>query len=236
MRSVIRALSLLAAAGLAVASFAAVGRASPSTSRVSNPSFAGYQVTKTKGKITEAATTFVVPTITCKKTFSGVGPSVIVQTRATSKGAVTQSGAGVGVACQDRQPMYKAVLIINGDEDNDVFDVAPGDVIVATVHMSATATSADISDTTSSANKTESGTGGIGAIALIGDSGINFGTTSVGIDPFSKTAFTGAEVNAKPVGKLNPVAVQRTHGNTVQIAVSRLVKKQNFVLTFKHSR
>lgn len=235
MRSQTRGLVLFVASGLVLGPFAAISDASPSVSRLSNPTFAGYQVSKPNGRITEAATTFVVPTITCKKSFSGVGPSVIVQTRATSKGAVTQSGAGVGVACENKQPIYQAVVIINGNETND-YQLTPGDVVNATVRLSAAATSVDIKDVTSGADKSASGAGGIGAVASIGDSGISFGTASVGIDPFTKTAFTGAKVNRKPIGKLAPVAEQRTHGNTVQIAVSRLVKRQNFVLTFKNSK
>jgi hypothetical protein len=228
-------LCVVLACGLLIGPFATSGHAASKTAALSNPSFAGYQVTKTKGRITAASTTFVVPTITCKKSFSGVGPSVIVQTKVDAKGGVAQSGAGVGVACDNQQPIYTAVVIVNGAEDND-FAVTPGDVVLASVHLTAASTSVDITDTTSGADKTATGDGSVGATALIGDSGIDFGNASVGIDPFTKTAFTAAKVNNKPIGKLGAVAVQRTHGKRVQIAVGRLLKKQNFSLTFKNSK
>jgi hypothetical protein len=235
MRTHTRLLCVTVASGLLIGPFATSGHAASATSALSNPSFAGYQVTKTKGKITAASTSFVVPTITCKKAFSGVGPSVLVQTKVDAKGGVTQSGAGVGVACDNQQPLYTAVVIVNGVEDND-YTVTPGDVIIASVRITAASTSVDIKDTTSGADKTASGTGSVGAIALIGDSAIDFGSASVGIDPFTKTAFSAATVNNKPIGRLGAVAVQRTHGKQVQIAVSRLFKKQNFALTFKNSK
>jgi hypothetical protein len=97
-------------------------------------------------------------------------------------------------------------------------------------------TNVEIRDVTSGADKTASGTGNIGSIALIGDAGISVGSTPVGIDPFTPTPFRGAKVNNKSIGSVGAIAVQRTHGTTIQIAVSRLLRKQNFFLTFKNSK
>jgi hypothetical protein len=235
MRTSSRVLATTVLTVLAAGQFASAGHATSTTAAVSSPTFAGYQVVKTKGKITQARTTFVVPTITCKKNLSGVGPSVIVQTRLNNKGAYIQSGAGVGVACLNKQATYRAAVIVNGIETND-YQLAPGDRVRATVRIAGGSTQVAIKDITSGADKTATGAGNVGATALIGDASIAVGSTSVGVDPFTRTQFSGAQVNGKPIGKLGAVAVQRTHGTTVQIAVSKLVKEKTFHLTFKNSR
>jgi hypothetical protein len=200
-----------------------------------NSSFAGYEVQKTKGKVTSASTTFVVPTITCKKSYSGVGPAVLINTKPNKKNVYTYSGAGVAVTCQNKVPDYQAVVIVNASEDND-FTVTPGDKINVTVHMSSSKTKVEADDVTSGMTATKKGHGKTGETALIGDASIAFGKTTVGIDPFTKTSFTDGQVDNKNLGHEKAFPVERTHGSTVQIAVSKLKHGKDFILTFKNSK
>jgi hypothetical protein len=110
-------------AGPVAASAAARGGVAP---RVS-PTFAGYQVAKSKGHVTSATTTFVVPSITCKKSFSGVGPSIVVQTTPNKRNVYLTDIAAVGVGCVKMKPTYESIISVNSHSYND-FPFAADDV------------------------------------------------------------------------------------------------------------
>lgn len=218
-------------AALGVPAHAAISQRQPRSS----PSFAGYQVTKANRTVTEASARFTAPTTTCKRRLGAVGPAVLVQTRADRNGAVSESGAGIGVTCRGRTPAYDAVVIVNGQQSTG-YALTPGDRVVATVTVTATESVVRLSDLTSGEDKTSTGSGNVGAVALIGDSALGPAAPSVGIDPFTKTVFAAAKVNRRPIGRQSPQRVRRTAGRSVQIAVGKLHRQRSFALTFKHSR
>jgi hypothetical protein len=222
-----RAHHIVVVAATAAVPLALAVPAYSSVAPVASSTFAGYDVVHT-GKVTATKVTFVVPTITCKKSFSGVGPADIL---GTSK---SFSGAGVGVVCEHGKPLYQSVVIVNGTETNG-FTLTPKDKVTVTVTMSKKKTTVSIKDATSSAHKKVSGKGGKGNYVEIGCQGIAFGSTSVGVDPFTKTVFTDGSVNGHTLTKEHAYAVERVNGKTVQIVPSALSHKKDFHVTFTHS-
>jgi hypothetical protein len=226
--TVVVAVAVLAAS--VVTSAAASSRVAPKASRT----FAGYQVSKPKTHVTSATTTFVVPAITCKKGFSGVGPSVVVQTAVNKHNSYANEVAAVGVGCVNKKAEYESIIGIGSHSFND-FPFAAGDVVVVSVKLTKSKTTVTIDDRTSGRHKTRTGPGGIGAIAYIGDQGLEINNKKTGLDPFTKTAFTNAEVNGRSLAAEKAVAFERKRGETLQIGVSKLSKGKNFTLTFEHS-
>src|SRR4051794_23130554 len=113
---------VLAIGGVAVAAAGSVAQAHSSI-------FAGYSVSKPTAHIKRVTATFVVPTISCQNSFSGVGPSVLVYSNVNPKtsGHVT-SGAGLGVACEHGNAIYESVAIVNDKAFNDL-TLNAGDVV-----------------------------------------------------------------------------------------------------------
>jgi hypothetical protein len=213
-----------------VTAAAAASHAKPQPSKT----FAGYEVSKPKTGIKSATAIFVVPTITCKKSFSGVGPSVVVQTKPNKHNVYSDDVAAVGVGCANKHAEYESIITIGSHSFND-FPFAAGDKVVATVKLTKSKTTVEVDDTTSGAHKTRTGRGGVGAIAYIGDQGLVINKKKTGLDPFTKTVFTNSEVNGKSLVAEKATAFERTRGKTVQIAVSKLSKGKDFDLTFTHS-
>jgi hypothetical protein len=193
--------------------------------------FAGYEVSM---KVSTATATLVVPTITCKKNFSGVGPTIIVQSRVDKKtNSYTNSGGGVGVVCEKKQAVYDAVLIVDGAETN-VPGLAPGDHVAVSVTEKKSKTVVTVNDVTSSFHKTIKGKGAVGATAYFGDEGVAISKKSVGIDPFTKTAFTDSLVDGKTLKAVHAFPVRRFHKSTLEIGISALTKGKDFALIYKH--
>lgn len=235
MKVLVHTLCVTAAA--AVATGTMIATASGASSSGPLPNFAGYQGTNAKGNVATVTASFNVPTITCKKTFSGISPGALVLTKPAKKGSVKGSGASVAVACMSGTPSYQAIDVINGQTSPPLYTVSPGDKMTVAVTVTAKKTKATISDVTSGDSTFNRGNGGVGQTAAVGDLGLIIDAdTNTSIDPFSKIGFSAVKVNAKPIGALAPSAFQRTHGKTVQIAVSRLVAKKSFAITFKDSK
>lgn len=198
--------------------------------------FAGYQVSKPAVHVKSATATFVVPTITCKKDFSGVGPSVVVNTAVNKKtNTFTFSGAGVGVGCQSKAPVYQSILVVNGNSTNDLTTLAAGDTVTCTVKMTAAKTTVSVVDVTSGAQKTRTGKGKVGVQAAIGDRSLLIKKLPVGLDTFGKTDFSGAEVNGKPLASEKPVRYTWTRKSTVLVSASKLSKGKDFTVHFHSS-
>jgi hypothetical protein len=128
----------LAAAGaiaalVATASVAGAAGAIASSATVSSShSLAGFKVAEPTKHITSATVTFVVPRITCHKNFSGVGPSVVIASTVTHH-TYSDSG-GVAVACQNLQPVYVALPIVDDVNYNDhSIPVVAGDKVTVAV-------------------------------------------------------------------------------------------------------
>ena len=236
------ALRLGAAAAVAVLaaalSIAPAAAASPS-SLVQTDSFAGYEVSKKTGQVTGAHAQFVVPKITCKKSLSGVGPAVFVITQTPAKkgkpSQIIESAAAVGVACEKGKVIYQAVYLVNGVETNDYF-VKAGDAMTATVSVTPKGTSVFLRDVTAKHGKTMKGKGYKAYAAQIGNAGISFNNVAAGIDPFATTAFTNCSVSGKNLVAEGAFGAERVnkHG-VVEMAPTKIVKKKNFKVVFKHS-
>jgi hypothetical protein len=234
MTSKARIWSVLVVAGVLSASVVTSAAASSGVAPKVSKTFAGYEVSKPKTHIMSATTTFVVPTITCKKGFSGVGPSVVVQTAVNKHNTYANEVAAVGVGCVNKKAEYESIIGIGSQSFND-FPFAAGDVVVASITLTKSKTTVSIDDTTSHDHKTRTGAGGIGAIAYVGDEGLVINNKKTGLDPFTKTQFTKTEVNGKSLAAQKAIAFERKRGGTLQIAVSKLSKGKNFTLAFRHS-
>jgi hypothetical protein len=229
MKAIAWLVGIVTAAGMIVMPLAAAS-AAPAKEHKSS-TFAGYEVSM---KVKVATATLVVPTITCKKNFSGVGPTIIVQSTVDKKtNSYTNSGGGVGVVCEKKQPIYDAVLIVNGAETN-VAGLSPGDKVAVSVTAKKSKTVVTVHDLTSSFDKTIKGKGAVGATAYFGDEGVAISKKSVGIDPFSRTSFTDSLVNGKTLKAVHAFPVRRFHKSTLEIGISALTKGKNFALIYKH--
>jgi hypothetical protein len=214
----------------------------PSVAKSTSTSFAGYQVNKPKTHIKSASETFTVPSITCKKNFSGVGPAVLVQSTVNKKtNTFTVSGGGVGVACQHKQPVYVAILEAKSTTLDD-FTLSPGDVATVTVRLTKRKSTVKLVDNTSGDHKTFSKGGSTGQTASLGASSLQINKKGVGLDPFAKISITKATVNGKPVGSQQPTRFTWTSKPTKQgkshplVAAGPLKAKKNFSVTFKNSQ
>ncbi|HEX3823266.1 MAG TPA: G1 family glutamic endopeptidase [Mycobacteriales bacterium] len=224
----------VAATTLVASAAAATGSVSRSQTVQKSPSFAGYEVSKPTAHVNTATATFTVPTITCKKNFSGVGPSLVVQTTPNKHNIYTDEIAAVGVGCENKQPAYESIIQINGHSYNDL-PFAANDKVKVTVTVRKQRTAVTVEDVTSDAHKTRTSSGRVGATAYIGDLGLIINSKKTGLDAFSKTSFTDVSVNTKSLAKEKAQAFDWTHGKTVKVAVSKLSKGKDFTLTFKHS-
>jgi hypothetical protein len=216
-----------------VTSAAATGAATARAVQKSR-SFAGYEVSKPKSHVNRATVTFLVPTIKCKKNFSGVGPSLSVQTTPNKKDVFTDDIAAVGVGCENKQPAYESIIQIDGHSFNDL-PFAANDKVKVTLTVVKPRTTVTVDDITSGAHRTRTGAGRVGAIAFIGDLGLIINNKKTGLDSFSKTLFTDAMVNGKTLAAEKAQPFEWTRGKTVRVAVSKLSKGKDFTLTFKHS-
>lgn len=226
-----RSTVLAVGAMLSLAVSVSTAASAPQAARASR-TFAGYEVSK-PSHIRTVTTTFVVPTITCKKSLSGVGPSIVVRT-AAKRGASTDDIAAVGVACVRKSPRYESIIAVNGHAYNDL-RFAARDRVVATMTVRPSRTSVTLHDLTSGAHKTRTGAGRLGSVAYLGDEGLIVNSKHTGLDPFTRTSFTGSQVNGRSLAAQHAVPFERKRGSTVQISVGRLRTGGDFVLTFRHS-
>ena len=115
-----------------------------------NTAFAGFEVAKTKAHIHSASVRFVVPKITCRNNLSGVGPSVLIQSVGNPRtNAHSESGGGVGVACEDKTPIYNAIVeVVSHSYDDILHPLAAGDRVVVTVTYGPRRTVATVRDVT----------------------------------------------------------------------------------------
>ncbi len=229
-----RVLIAVSAALTLAGSLATTASAAPSTTPIASKTFAGYEVTKTKTHVSSVTTTFAVPTITCKKSLSGVGPSIVVQTTPNKKNTYAIDAAAVGVGCVKGKPEYESIIEVNSTSFND-FPFSAGDKVKVTITLNKKKTSVTVDDLTSKTSKTRTGAGRLGEYAYLGDEGLEINSKKTGLDPFTKTSFTGSEVNGKSLSAEKAVAYEAKRGKTLLIAVSKLSKGKDFELTFEHS-
>jgi hypothetical protein len=228
-------LSVVAATAITlVAALTAPASAHGHTKPLTSATFAGYSVTKTKSHITSVTTTFQVPSITCKKNFSGVGPSIGVQSVIKKKNVYTDDIAGVGVGCENKQPAYESIIQVGRTSWNDL-TLAAGDKVTLTVTTGKKNTAVTVDDVTSGAHKTRTGPARGWTYTYIGDQFILINHKRTGLDPFNTTTFSRSEINGKSLTKEKAIGYDLKHGKTLLIAVSKVTNGKTFVLTFEHS-
>jgi hypothetical protein len=199
--------------------------------------FAGYQVARPTTHVSSAAATFTVPTITCRKNLSGVGPAVLVNSTVnTKKNSFTFSGGGVGAGCENKVAVYQAILVVNGTNyDDSEVPVSAGDTVTISVSMTPAKTIVTLIDLTSKSGKTRTGKGKTGASVRIGGSALEINKHLVGLDPFTRISVTNAKVNGKSLSSQRPVRLTWTRGKTTLVVAGALSAGKDFPVTFKNS-
>jgi hypothetical protein len=235
------AVALLAAATVAVfnnPAVARVGSASISHKVATNQAFAGYEVAKTKAHIHSASVKFVIPKITCRQNQSGVGPSVLIQSTPNQRtDASSESGGGVGVACDHKTAIYNAIVeVVNHSYDDNLHPLAAGDKVVVTVTYGPSRTTATVRDVTAGRSFTHSARHSVGEFAFFGDSSVELDQKGIGLDPFATTHFSGARVNGRWIVKQHPIRTNWINGRgIVLVTASKLTSTDTFTTTFKRS-
>jgi hypothetical protein len=231
--AVVSAVSLF---GGAVGAVAVAPPALAASSRHSSI-FAGYEVSKPKAHLKQATATFVVPTITCDHPFGGVGPAVLVYSNVNSRtGTHRTSGGGVGVACENGQPFYQSVFIINDKtRQAGLIKFAPGDVVVVDVRVAPGGTSVSIEDTTTGESSSHVGAGRVASQTFIGDSSVNVNGVNGRLNAFTKTRVSNVRIDNTPLSANHPHRYLWVRKGKTLVTASRLEADENFTLRFRRS-
>jgi Peptidase A4 family len=225
-------LLVLGVAGLTGANAASAPSAKSLTSRT----FAGYAVTVAAGAhIKSAALTFDVPTISCHKHYSGVGPSLLI-TSTVARNTFTLTGAGISVACENGAVAYTALpVVVSVYKPDTSMTITPGDKITVKIAYGAK-TKVTLTDDTTKASDTVTGKKTAGLSAYLGDTGLTINHKALGVDKFTKTSFSGAEVNGKTIADEKPARYNWVDNKkNVLVAPSALTHAGAFTTTFKHA-
>jgi hypothetical protein len=184
---------------------------------------------------------FKVPTLKCTSTTSGILPFAALQSGSAT--SPKTSAGGVLLVCQSGSPVAAATVIVNNTQTNDTTNALHvGDLMKATVTISATKTTATIADLTvgHTFKFTKSGTGGTAIDeAIIDDSLVNTSGQQLPVVNFGKISYSKAAVGGKAIGTVTPrtaVNMQKRTG-TLQILTGAITgtAKNAFPTTFKHA-
>jgi hypothetical protein len=164
---------------------------------------AGYQDTPTGG-LASASVTFTVPKYTCT-------PAEEADGAFEANGVYTddqQTLALVGAQCESGGAAYEYFFKV-GSSDSAQLGAAPGDVIVASLFQSGSATFAKIHDLTNTDSWVADES------ANLGDTVVDMGTfrnPSLPVASYKKVAFTNAAVNGDDLGFESPTQVNVLNG------------------------
>jgi hypothetical protein len=184
---------------------------------------------------------FKVPTLKCTSTTSGILPFATLQSGSTA--SPKTSAGGVVLVCQSGSPAAAATVIVNNTQTNDTTNALhAGDLMQATVTISATKTTATIADLTvgHTFKFTKSGTGGTAFDeAIIDDSLVNASNQQLPVVNFGKISYSKGAVGGKAIGTVTPrraVNMQKRTG-VLQILTGAITgtAKNAFTTTFKHA-
>ena len=228
------AVALTAAALLGAVETATAAAAAPARH---SSMFAGYEVSKPNVHLKHVTATFVVPTITCQHPFGGVGPSVLVYSNVNGQtGTHHTSGGGVGVACENGQPFYQSVFIVNDKtRQTGLISFSPGDVVVVSVTVAPSGTKVTIDDTTTNMSKSHAGAGKVASQTFVGDNSVNVNGVSGKLNPFTKTHVTNVLIDDQPLGSSHPHRYVWVRDGTTLVTASTLTAGENFTLTFRNA-
>ena len=205
---------------------------SPATT-VQSGNWSGYAVSGST--FTHVTTSYVVPSVTCKKTeaaaalwvgLDGYADKTVEQTGVSEDcdGGVAQYAAWYETF--PNPPVYYATT------------VAPGDAIAESVTATtATSFTLTISDSTQGWSRTTTKTVAKAKRASA-EVIVEAPSTEVGPVPladFGTAAFTKAKVDGTAIGNLNPVTIVMVSGSTQLDSVSPLTKNKDFSATWLHS-
>lgn len=206
---------------------------------VTNTAFGGW-VFGVAGA-TSVTAEFKIPTLKCTSTTSGTLPFAALQSGSSSS-PITSFG-GVFLVCQSGSPIAQAAVLVNNKQTNDTTNALHvGDLMKATVTISATKTTATIADLTvgHTFKFTRSGTGGKSIDeAIIDDSLVNSSNQQLPVVNFGKISYSKGAVSGKAIGTVSPrqgVNMQ-TAGGVLQILTGAITgtAKNAFPTTWKHS-
>ena len=206
------------------------------TANMTTTGFAGWVFVVKAAKSVTAE--FKVPTLKCTSTTSGILPFAALQSG--SAASVKTSGGGVALACQGGSPAVAATVVVNNTQSIDQTNVVhAGDLMKATVTISATKTTATIADLTvgHTFTFTKSGTGGTSLDEAIIDSAV--GNPQLPVVNFGKISYSKGAVGGKAIGTVSPRqgVNMETSAHVLQISTGAIsgTAKNAFTTTFKHS-
>jgi len=206
------------------------------TLNTTNTGFGGWVFGAKAAKSVTAE--FKVPTLKCNSTTSGILPFAALQSG--SAASVKTSGGGVALACQGGSPAVAATVVVNNTQSIDQTNVVhAGDLMKATVTISATKTTATIADLTvgHTFTFTKSGTGGTSLDEAIIDSAV--GNPQLPVVNFGKISYSKGAVGGKAIGTVSPRqgVNMETSAHVLQISTGAIsgTAKNAFTTTFKHS-
>ena len=206
------------------------------TLNTTNTGFGGWVFGAKAAKSVTAE--FKVPTLKCTSTTSGILPFAALQSG--SAASVKTSGGGVALACQGGSPAVAATVVVNNTQSIDQTNVVhAGDLMKATVTISATKTTATIADLTvgHTFTFTKSGTGGTSLDEAIIDSAV--GNPQLPVVNFGKISYSKGAVGGKAIGTVSPRqgVNMETSAHVLQISTGAIsgTAKNAFTTTFKHS-
>ena len=205
------------------------------TANMTSPAFAGWEFGAKAAAGKSLTSEFKIPALKCTSTTSGIAPAnvLITGTGSTAK----EEAAGVVLECISGKPSAAAVLIVDNTTIADTTNkLAPGDLMKATVTVSATKSTETIADLTSGHTFTfkRSGKGGTPSQELIADGAIDMPVAN-----FGKITYTKGAVGGKALGSVTPKEAvnMETSTHVLQIQTGALsgTAKNAFTTTWKHS-
>jgi hypothetical protein len=176
-----------------------------------------------------AKVTFKVPTITCPSVDAAYVPGAFADGPDGGFGE-----AAVVTWCHNGQLLYYAQTVINNGAPSELFTVAPGDSVTASISETVGGTLITVTDHTSGATQTVTGPGGGVTSAWVGAWAGNDGS-QIDVPAFKPDSFTGASIGGKPLGSVNPVEMEMVSGSVVRVEPGAITSGNAFNMLFKHN-
>jgi hypothetical protein len=202
----------------------------PSTTLTESP-LAGYAVTM--NAVTSDATTFTVPTISCRKRVEAFQAAALLED--VNQGV--RSGAALGIGCVKETEYLGALLDLDNSVTITTATVNGGDTVDFSATCGSGGESVSIDDTTDSTTVSESSdTANDCSVALIGDlavAKIAHPASFYRLPPFDSISWTGVMVNGGAIGSLTPTAVNYNEGKRNVITTGALTAGGTAFVTTK---
>lgn len=187
--------------------------------------FAGYEVTTGEASVTDR---FVIPSITCPPgTTSGIGPGAYMVAGPTGD---QFDGADVSMECSDGSLLTGEYVVV--DNANTLYSdpVSSGDIIQASVSLTATATTVTIKDLTKADRFDLVGTapGASGVAEFVGVDTLSSSTTPLPVPALSSVKISDASVGGTPLGDASADALALTSGCAVTLVPTAVANGADF--------